>query len=373
MNIETLAKRLGTDNLEQYIIDEYIKGKEDAVLSIEDFLLQFNEEINKIESEDVKTTTILNLISTVKKSIDLSYNNELYLLITKAKNFASNNSINISTEKEELLNFSKYYLAFFNFQKTSDWLVQQKLKELRNSSNTFHLQTGIVSKLSYYFDLLNDICKIDSFTWSWETFEDGLIKVFQKFNFDKMDSEIKHEAEIEILNHRTDHKVDILKTEIKDLEREISLIKGEIDFLDNFYKKFYYDTIVEIRETYFGDNLPFILNLFNFLKSNNLLSTGWSYFYSCMTMGNTEEIVLKNSKNAKFIGRVFYHLRDFLILHFKDDPEKFICSKFHINFEPLGPHFFKNHVNIKIDKELNPFIEEIDAFFEKQKKIYLKS
>lgn len=373
MNIENLAKRLGTDNLEQFIIDEYTKGKEEAELVLLDSFLNINEELNKIESEETKIVNILTLIITLKRPIDFSYNNELHLIKTKAKDFASNNSIDITTEKEELRNFANYYLAFFKFQNTPHWLVLHKLKELRNSSITFHLQTGIVSRLSYYFDILNDIYKIDSFTWSWENFEDGLIKVFQKFNFDKMDSEIKHEAEIEILNHRTDNKIDVLKTDIRNLEGEISRLKEEIELRANFHDKYYYKNETVINNTFFGDNQPFIFNLYNFLKRNNLFHYSWSYFYSCMIVGNKEIIPLESKKNLKFIGRIFYNLRFFLVSHYKDEYEHFFRSKFFINTEPLPLHFFSNQVYRKLDIELTPFIAEVDDFFNEQKKTYLKS
>lgn len=361
MNIQLLTEKLGTDNLQQYIVDEYTKGKEEAESKLEGSFSKLNEELDKVETEEAKILRILSTIIRLKKTIDSSYNSELHILKAKAKEFTSNNSLDISTPKEELQNFAKYYLAFLEFQNTPYWLVLHKLQKLRNNSLTFHLQNGLTTELKYYFETLNSICKIDSFIWNLTTFDDGLIKVLLKFSLDKIEYTNNYKFEIEKL-----------KSDIKNFEEEITRLKGEIEFRTDFHNKYYYDSQTNIKNTYFGDNQPFLLNLYNFLKSNNVLSGGWSYFYSCMEIGNNEMLFLNTTKNMKFIGRVFYHLRDFLILHFKDDSEKFIRSKFYINSEPLSPHFFKNHVYVKVDKELNPFIEEIDVFFDKQKKIYLK-
>jgi hypothetical protein len=143
--------------------------------------------------------------------------------------------------------------------------------------------------------------------------------------------------------------------------------------MNDHFNKYYYNTQTIINNTYFGDNQPFLLNLFNFLKRNNLFQYSWSYFYSCLIEGNTEIIPLETSaKNVKPIGRLFYHLKHLLVKPYKDEPEKFIRSKFYINNEPLSSYFFTNHVYKKADSEFLPLIAEIDDFFEIQKKTYLK-
>lgn len=91
-----------------------------------------------------------------------------------------------------------------------------------------------------------------------------------------------------------------------------------------------------------------------------------------MIIGNYEMIPLITSKKLNFLGRIFYHLCDYLILQYKDESFRFLQSKFLINDQTISDNFRANHMKTTYDKKDNPELIFIDDFFERQKKIYLK-
>lgn len=394
INRASIANKLGVERLEDYIIDEFVIGKREGEILLETIFQESKMDLEEIKDDKIKIVAVLADLIKIKKEFSQYTNNYFFHIIQEAKEYASNLSLKISNEEDELNNLAKYIIDIYDFKKTNDFIVELQLVKIRENSRKYHLISNFVSKAKIYFDFLNDKCKIDRYTWDWLNFENGLVRVLGDHTLEKISLEanykLKNETfeilknreiedlqtqnirESEIFANRKNREVDNLKSDIEDLKREIDQLNKEIELRNNFHNKYYYDSQVMISNTYIGDNLPFLFNLYNFLKMNNLFSYGWSYFYSCMVIGNNEMISLKSSKKQNFIGRIFFHFKDFLILHYKDESFKFLQSKFLINESPITENFRTNHMKTKFDSNDEPELVIIDEFFSKQKKIYIK-
>jgi hypothetical protein len=372
INRASIAKKLGVERLEHYIIDEFVIGKREGEILLETIFKESKMDLDEIKSDEIKTVRVLLELIKIKNEINVSTSNYFSHIIQEAKEYASNLSLTISNEEDELNNLAKYILDTNDFRKTNDFIVEGQLLKIRENSRKYHLILNYTSKAKIYFDFLNDKCKIDRYTWNWLNFENGLIRVLGEHAIEKISLEANYKLKNETFEIQKNREVDNLINEVKDLKREIDQLNKEIELRNNFHNKYYYDSQVMISNTYIGDNLPLLFNLYNFLKINNLFSYGWSYFYSCMIIGNNEVIPLKSSKKLNFIGRIFFYFKDFLILHYKDDSFKFLQTKFLINESPITENFRTNHMKTKFDANDEPELVIIDDFFSKQKKIYIK-
>jgi hypothetical protein len=372
INRASIANKLGVEKLKDYIIDEFIIGRSEGDILVEAIFKESKEDLEKDRFDEIKIVRILSELIKIKNEFSFSNNNYFSHIIQEAKEYASNLSLTISNEEDELNNLAKYILDIYDFKKTNNFIIEGQLLKIRENSRKYHLISNYVSKAKIHFDFLNDKCKIDRYTWNWVNFENGLIRVLADHGMEKISLEANYKLKNETFEIHKNNEVDDLSNELKDLKREIGLLNKEIEYRTNFHNKYYYDSQILISNTYVGDNLPFLFNLYNFLKINNLFSYGWSYFYSCMVIGNNEMISLKSSKKQNFIGRIFFHFKDYLILHYKHESFKFLQSKFLINESPITENFRTNHMKTKFDSTDEPELVIIDEFFFKQKKIYNK-
>lgn len=369
----------------EIFISQYKEAENRGRRKASESFLELKKKFEESSETDSKTVFLLSEIILLKKAINELYTDEFYQIIHRAKEYASNSKIDISKKDDEITNLFSYTLNFYRFQNTPDSTILKNLLLISIKISDMYKAQSLITKFEYFFKKLNAICKIDSFNWDWSNFESGLIKFqFNQF-LDKLsyknqhEAEIykikkQHEAEIDNISVNASSKVEKLESRIIDLNHQINNLNDTVEYMKNYFDKYYYRTQTIISDTYFGDNQPFLLNLYNFLKINNLFPYGWSYFYNCLVEGNHEIIPLETTeRNIKPIGRIFYHLKDLLIKHYKDEPEKFIRSKFHINNQPLGIAFFRNHVYSKPDKDIQIAIREIDRFFEKQNETFLKN
>lgn len=371
MDRSLIANKLGVENLKNYIIEEISIGKKEAETAVEEVFNTSFEEIENIEQDNVRVIRILSEILKNKTDLSLLSTDFLTQMISGNQD-KSKYKFSKPIENEELADLADYILDYLDFNSTSNIMVRAKLTSLRNDSLKYHAATTYIFKCKSLFDILNDKCKLDKFSWQWSNFEEGIRKVLLQHGLDIISIKSDCELKIQLLEGSKRFDIDDLKTKIEYLKRDIIDLKNENERIIDFYNKYYYNSQVLIQTTYFGDNLPFLLNLFNFFKQNNMLSNGWSYFYNCMAIGNIETVSLTTSKKLNFVGRIFYHLGDYLTLHYKDDSFKFLQSKFLINDKSFSDNFRTNHMKTTYDKNDYPELIAIDDFFENQKKIYIK-
>lgn len=372
MDRESLAKKYNVNRLEDYVIEEFNVGKNEAETLCNEYFENSLAAIEKIEDNDIKVFKILIELLNIKKEFSFE-NNNFGHIIREAKEYIPHNSLTPRSENEEIEHLAKYVLDYYDFIKLPQWRVTVQLKRIRKNSKQYHITLNIISKSQIYFDNLNELQKFDDYVWGWSNFENGLHKIFNKHRIDKIEYESDFELKIKLLDINKNFEIKQLKDELKDANKKIIELNEKHEFVTNYHDKYYYNSQIIINNTFFGDNTPFLFNLFNFLKKNNLYNYGWSYFHSCMVIGNYEMILLNKPKKSNFIGRIFYHLSNYLILHFKENPMLFIKAKFLIDENEITDSFKNNHMKPNYDKMDDPELEIVDDFFEKQKKIYLKS
>lgn len=372
-NRETLKYILKVENLEDYIFDQYILGKRDAEFLVNEEIKKLKIKIEESDDDEIIVNNILSDLIYLKKIYDSTSINEYFEIINGAKEKALNEKIDLSVEYNEIKNISNFILEFYETRQLTYIKYTLRIKNTRESSKNFNAVLILISEADFLFKILNNLYKFQEFEWSWENFEKGLIEVLNKNLENKRIAEIdkKYELQLFELKHKSD--TENAKSKIDSLNLEISSLNKKNENILEVYNKYYFETQTIISNTYFGDNQPFLFNVFNFLKRNNLLSYGWSYFYSCLILGNNEMIPLTSSKKLNFIGRIFYNLKDYLILEYKDEAFKFIQSKFLINEVPISDNFRTNHMKTIFNKEDDSELLLIDDFFEESKKIYLKS
>lgn len=369
---ESVADNLGLENLEDFIIKEYLSGKKEATQIVEDNFSKSEQRIQDLEKDDHKIIYILSEILLLKKMDSEISHSQYYILHSLFRQHAFNHNVNISKEENEIAHFASFILDFSDFNKTNIDRYIYLIATTKENSLYFYLQKNLRSKANLYFEILNAICVFESYKWSWDVFEEGIIKFHNGYIINLESKNIDRKYEIEKIKLKSESEADKLNNKIRVLSEELENVKGQIQYRDDYFEKYYYKSQIIIKDTYFGDNLPFLFNLFNFLKRNNLYDYGWSYFYECLTRENNEQISLSTTKKMNFVGRIFYHLTDYLILHYKDESFMFLKSKFLINEKPITDSFKINHMKTKFDVYDDSELVNVDDFFANQKKIYIK-
>jgi hypothetical protein len=371
-NRESIAKKFGVERLEDYIKEEFLKGKAEAEIEFDKFIIETSDDLQIDEKEDVLKHKVLFQIATYKTIVNKLNNEYFFQMIQQSKEYFSYPLTRTFSENDQLDRLAKYILDYYDFKSTPNHIVESQLLKIKEKSAIYHSCLHYISYSIRLFEILNDKCKIEGFTWDWFNFEDGLLKVLTNHTIEIIAIKGDYEAKIKILEFNNKSGIDSLTNKIQNLKEDIKNEINKNEFLTEFQKKYYENSPIDITQTYFGDNLPFLFNLFNFLKRNNLLQFGWSYFYSCMITGNNEMIPLKKPKKLNFIGRIFYHLTDYLVLQYKEQPLQFLKSKFLIDENYITDSFKNNHMKPNFDKIDEPELMIVDDFFEKQEKIYLK-
>ncbi len=361
-----------TDNLENYIVDQYILGKRDAEKIVEEFLNDFRSRIKDIDDDQLLVNAILiNLIS-YKKTY---YNNrfsEFSEIISGLKKRYNSKKIDFSNEVIVAENFASYALDFFDFLNLNYFSYYSRIKNIREFSKGYYIAENFELQSSFLFEKLNSISKIENFNWNWINFEEGLKEVLKNDILLRDNIEIDYKNKIQIIKLEESNKREKLNDKVKKLKRKIESLNYKVDYTKEFFNKYYYSYQLLITDTYFGDNQPFLYNLFLFLRHNNYYSYGWSYFHSCTQIGNNEIIPLECNKKLNIVGRILYNLKDFLKVDYRNDSISFFQSKFYINNKPIGDNFKTNHMKPIYDPIDDPILVLVDDFFEKQKKIYNK-
>ncbi len=375
MDRKGLTKKLNIENLEDYIISEFTLGKQDAELIFQEQYEKSIAEIAKTENDDIIVFKILSELIKVKSEFSDFNSNSFSSIVRDSKEYCF---LEDKNESNEFHNLANYIWDYYDFKKSADFVVEFNLLKIIENSRKLHFINNYISKATSYFDLLNEKSKIDDFNWGWKTFDNGLTRVLMDNSLEMIEIKRKSKLEVERIEIKKNHEIeDVLyekKEEIDSLKYEVKSLNSQLINEKEYFDKYYYKSQIILTQTYFGDNMPFLLNLYNFLKKNNLLIYGWSYFYSCMIIGNQEMLPLEKPKKNSFIGRIFYNLSDFLVLHYKQNPMQFIKSKFLINEINKTDSFKNNHMkprNLKTD-DPDPELDLVDEFFEKQKEIYLK-
>lgn len=372
MDRESLAKKYNVNRLEDYVIEEFNTGKTEAGILSNEYFENVKATIEENIKNEFKVFKILVEILSIKNDF-IFENNNFGHIIREAKDYVRHNSITPQSEVEEVEYLAKYLLDYYDFKKLPQLRVSFQLQSLRENSKRYHLVDNVLTRIQILFDFLNDLEKFDDYIWEWNNFETGLHKIFNKHIIAKIEYESDSELKIKLIEHNNNFEISKLKGDLEYANKKIIELNEKHEFVTAYHNKYYYPSQIIPNNTFFGDNTPFLFNLFNFLKKNNLYNYSWSYFHSCMEIGNHEMIPLNKPKKSNFIGRIFYHLSNYLILHFKDSPMQFIKAKFLIDETAITDSFKNNHMKPTYDKKDDPELEIVDDFFEKQKKIYLKS
>ena len=368
----SLAEKFKVDKLEDYIISEFNFGREEAEVFIEDFIKEAIDTFQKIENLEIRKMKVLFSIITLKKEF-CSVNNNFFSFMTKESIYYKKQTPIIIDSPLDVNKFADFILDYYDFTNKSNRNINFNLTQIRQQSRLYHLYNNFPFKSFVYFDILNEISPLEDFKWEWNNFEEGLSKFLLREQLDKIQYLSDCELQNELWEIEKKHEIESLVIEIDDLKRKVKDSNDAVERYNAHHNKFYYNSQIIPKNTFFGDNTPFLFNLFNFLKKNNLYNYGWSYFHSCMEIGNHEMIPLNKPRKSNFIGRIFYHLVNYLILHFKESPMQFIKAKFLIDETAITDSFKNNHMKPTYNKLDDPELEIVDDFFEKQKKIYLKS
>lgn len=371
MNLSKFEQELGVSNLKKHLVDEIKKARIDADILTNDI---FETALNRIERDAVKqynSYIILNELIHLKKNIYLNETSEVYFYFKNYSFLKKNELDSNEDENEELVDFIIEYFTFLNLPY---FVIFNRFKNFKNDFKFYFLRYFYEQKSKLLFDELNTFNVLKDFTWNLENLDNGILKLYQLLIIDKERSISDLQLENRYAKELSDIKIKSLEDEQKQLIREINLKEGTISYYDEYHRKYLENYPTLINETFFGDNQPFIFNLYNFLRKNLLIDMmGWSYFYSCMSSNSNEIINLQSKNNLKFIGRIFYCLQEFLQPKYKSDFHDFLKNKFYINEKPINDNFFKNHMRPIYDESLYPNLNEIDDFFANQKNIYIKT
>lgn len=376
MNVrESVKSKLGIENLEDYVYDQYSLGVKDAEIYVdgifEDFKLKIQEESNR----EFLFKELISVLVVLKKSIfNQQFNNDIEYF--EIFNFSNNNDkYNIQTisgKLDDVVNFSKFILDYYDFRSLSYLTYFSKIKNVREKSKEFNIALLYLKKSNFIFDKLNELNITEKFDWNFYSFEKGIVEVLNLYYCKQIEFESNKNYEISLLKSNNERELSTILKSNKELENKILNLENKNEYVNEYYNKYYFNNQILIQDTYFGDNLPFLLNLYNFFKKNNLYHHGWSYFYSCMVITNNEMVPLVSFKKNNFVGYLFFKLKDFLIMHYQDVYFEFFQFKFLINGKPILKSIKRNYVKKNFDIELNPELKKIDDFFEKQSQVYNK-
>jgi hypothetical protein len=373
MDIKYIETSLGTNNLKDYLIEQINIGKTESEKEVDDIINQVlaKTKSDTLTEEDKSAILFIELIALQK----IIYNKEISSVAFYLKNFKSYKTslFNTKNETSEDDKLATFIIDYYNFINKPDIFIVNELRHIKVKFNNYFLFNFFEKKSERLFEKLNELNYLEKFEWNISTFEIGIIELYKKVFLEKAKSIKNFESKIQLLNYENEGEINNLKSKIERLTDRISKLEGTIEFYEEYHKKYLEHNSPLVLDTYFGDNLLFIFNLYNFLIRNSLLKmTGWSYFFTCMSVNNKEIINLKSSNNLKFIGRIFYFLQDFLQPKYRTTDKKFIIDKFYVDEKPINNHFIKNYIRPSYDKTLNPEFNDIDVFFDNQKAIYIK-
>lgn len=371
MDIKFLETSLATSNLKDYLIEQINIGKSEAEKEADDLVNKIikNIESDLLDEEGKSAILAVELISLQK----IIYQKEISPVAFYLKNFKGyktsfGNTKNESPEDEKLATF---IIEFYNFINKPDIFIVNELRRIKEEFRKYFSLYFFEKKSERLFEKLNELNYLEKFNWTFLTFESGILEILKKIYFQNKENEHKSKQELDFLKTRNEIECDKLRFQIDSYKSEIKILKGVIQYNDDYRKKYLDDVQVKVYNTYFGDNLPFLVNFYNFLCEHLLLKMySFSHFYLCMTVKNNEMINLSRRKESKLIGRVFHYFinEGFLLPKFAN--KEFIKSKFYINEQPIKEIFFNNHSKKNSDPEDSKYISIADDFFEKQKKIF---
>lgn len=373
MNIKFLETSLGTNKLRDYLIKQIKDSKSEAEREVDDIIDQILKkiEIDSLKDED-KPSIIATELIILQKIIYQKEISTISFFVNTYKNYKTSllNNINDNSENDKLADFIFEYYKFID---KPDWIVFAELKRIKDDFKKYFLSHFNEKKSERLFQKLNEMNYPEKYEWNISNFEHGVIEIYKKIFLENKQSNDNFNTELEIIKQKNELEVDKLNYQINSLKMEKMTLEGVIQFQEDYRKKYLDDVQVKVYNTYFGDNLPFLKNLYNFLCEHLLLKMcSFSHFYLCMTVKNNEILNLNNEINSRFIGRIFYNLSKLSILKTKKLFDEFIRNKFYINERPLVPSFFTNNVFVTIDTQLHPEILIVDEFFENQKQIFNK-
>lgn len=372
MDIKFIETSLATSNLKDYLIEQINTGNSEAEKEAEDLI---NKIIKKIEidslNEEFKSAILAVELISLQKII---YQKEISLIAFYIKNFKGYktsffNTKNESSEEEKL---AAFIIEYYNFINKPDIFIVNELRRIKEEFSKYFLFNFFEKKSERLFEKLNELNYLEKFNWSFLTFESGILEILKKIYFQNKENEHKSKQELDFLKTRNEIECDKLRFQIDSYKSEIKILKGVIQYNDDYRKKYLDDVQVKVYNTFFGDNLPFLVNLYNFLCEHLLLKMcSFSHFYLCMTVNNNEIINLNNEGNSRFVGRIFYHLSKLSTLKTKKLFEEYIRNKFYVNEKPIVSSFFTNNVFVTIDTEIYTSVLKADTFFEKQREIFI--
>lgn len=374
MNLSKFEQELGVSNLKKHLVDEIKKARIEADILTNDI---FKTALDRIEREAIKeynSYIIINELIHLKKNIYLNETSEVYFYFKNYSYFKKNelNELNSNVDEDEKV--VDFIIEYFTFLNLPFFVISNRFKNFKNDFKYYFLRYFYEQKSKLLFDELNRFNLLKDFTWNLENLDNGILKLYQLLIIEKEKSISDLQLENRYIKESSDIKIKSLEDEQKSLIREINLKEGTINYYEEYHRKYLENYPTLINETFFGDNQPFIFNLYNFLRKNLLINMmGWSYFYSCMSSNSNEIINLQSKNKAKFIGRIFYLLQDFLQPKYKSDFHDFLKNKFYFNEKPINNHFLKNHMLTTYDKSQYPNLNEVDEFFANQKNIYIKT
>lgn len=371
MNEKFICKELDCSNVIDFLFNSIKLGHEKGMYSSPLYINTIQEELKNLDN-DKKIMVIFDYLSLFKRENLLNNSNRFKHFLDESKKFQTTKAKNIENELEDLaIYIVKYFSAFYH----SDIDLINEFKKIEEESFKYFFTKNVYDKGKILFEELKLIDELKEWEWDYSNLSLGLLNSnrIQKieFYYKKEQYEADHKRNIEDLNTSIKNIKYDLNSSIKELQRELveSIQKSEL--IEEFYNKYYFNSQTIILDTHFGDNQPLILEFYNFLKKNNCLDYGWSYFYNCLVIGNNEIINLKNTQHNYFFGYLFWSISDFLKQPYKNDFKKFFSSKFYINEKPLADSFFKNHYR-KFKNDEHTSIETIAPFIEKIKKIHYK-
>lgn len=372
MDIKLIEKNLGTENLRSYLEEQINLGKSEAEIEINNQIESFLNQLNKEDLEnELKAAAIISNLIYLPKII---FQEKVSLFNFFIENYkVYNTSVFYLQSDQDIKQDTKlidFIIDYYSFSKFPILRILSQLKEIKNHSRYYYLKYYFELKSTILFEKLNEIIHLDSFSWDKNSFENGIVKFYEKLYNEKKIYIDKMNREISKIQKEHQYEIEDLKDELKYCEDDKESISRDLEVKDNFITKYIENCPTILLEMYFGDNQPFIFNFFNFLRTHKLMCKhGWSHFFSCFTIENNEIIYLQNEKDLKFIGRIFYNLINHFLLP-KYANESFIRMKFYIDDKPIGKYFFTNHMNSRLKKDEYDYFEVVDSFFENQKKIF---
>lgn len=371
MNQEYICNQLQCNTLNEYIYNEIKSGFDQSFALADSYIEQILAEIRS-ENPKKRLLTIIPNIQLIKKAKIESSEACFTHYLNESKKYKSPQTIDL---KDQIINLSEYIVIYFSLICHSEKEMIDELKKIKNQSFMYYFSNLIYDKGVVLFEEIKLISEIKPFEWSYSGVDLGFLINYQIHKIEneaKLDiNQFEHERELEKNKNKLNSIIEDLQWTNKQLNRDLDSSRQRAKFLEEYIEKYYYSTQPLIQPTYFGDNLPLIHCLYNFLKENNCFDYGWSYFYTCLTIENNEIINLKNIQNNYFFGNLFWELSRFLKEPYKSEFKRFFNNKFYLGDKPLKESFFRNYYR-KYKNDEHESLEVIAALILKLEKIYHK-